>query len=221
MNASPSTLPDYQLEREWAEMGAVIGVDEAGRGPWAGPVTAAAFWINPEDLNHLPPTLTDSKKLSEKQREAVRAELASAPSSHIFSYHHIHASEIDKLGLLPATFLAMRTAIEAVAERLEKHGIQISHILVDGNIKPDWHWPSSAIIKGDSKSLSIAAASIIAKTARDGLMTSLASEYPVYDWQNNNGYGTKAHQNALIQHGTTPHHRTSFAPIKKLLKDAD
>lgn len=218
MSTAPEPLPHYQFEAEFVSNGAVIGVDEAGRGPWAGPVSAAAFWINPLHKDRLPAMLTDSKKLSAKKRDTIRAELCNPVAGHVFAAFHVNAEQIDQLGLLPATFLAMREAVAAVEKMLHAKHKQIAHILVDGNLNPAWKWPSSAIVKGDSKSLSIAAASIIAKTSRDQIMKSLAADYPEYGWQDNAGYGTRAHQQALQDYGVTPFHRRSFAPIKKLLE---
>ena len=209
--------PDYLHERKYSHSGAVIGVDEAGRGPWAGPVTAAAFWINPAYLDSLPPTLTDSKKISKSKHQTIRTALSKPEYGHEFSVQHISSSQIDDIGILPATFLAMQQAVTALSTRLIELDIQIAHILVDGNLCPEFDWPASPIIKGDSKSLSIAAASIIAKTERDGIMQSLGHDYPEYGWQTNAGYGTAEHQQALQQVGISPHHRTSYAPIKAFL----
>ena len=210
--------PDYLREIEYRHIGAVIGVDEAGRGPWAGPVTAAAFWINPAQLARLPASLTDSKKLSKSRHQKLRSELVNPEYGHQFSVQHIASAQIDEIGILPATFLAMQRAVASLSRRLidEKH--QIAHILVDGNLCPEFDWPASTIIKGDSKSLSIAAASIIAKTERDALMQALARDYPDYGWQRNAGYGTVEHHTALKTIGVSPHHRKSYAPIKALLQ---
>ena len=213
--------PDYQLETKYGSAGAVIGVDEAGRGPWAGPVTASAFWINPSHLDSLPASLTDSKKLSASKRADIRAALIHADYGHVFATSQSEAEQIDRIGLLPATFAAMKQAVETVIAELARRSVPVSHIIVDGNLLPPWQWPSSAIIKGDSKSLSIAAASVLAKTDRDHHMTELAQTYPAYGWDKNAGYGTRAHREALAIHGVTPYHRTSFAPIKALLEGAD
>ena len=211
--------PDYALEQPLSRQGAVIGVDEAGRGPWAGPVTAAAFWINPERKDKLPKTLTDSKKLSASKRKQIRQELCAPVNDHLWSIRHTSVVEIDRAGILPATFSAMADAVYSLADLLAKrHSIQLSMILIDGNLLPPLDAPCEAVISGDSRSLSIAAASVLAKVARDEVMCDLANSYPDYGWQTNAGYGTKSHQNALQEFGVTPHHRKSFAPIKNRLK---
>ena len=211
--------PDYALEQPFCRQGAVIGVDEAGRGPWAGPVTATAFWINPERKDKLPKTLTDSKKLSALKREQIRQELCAADNGHLWAVRHASVVEIDRAGILPATFSAMTDAIYSIADLLaQRHNIQLSMVLIDGNLLPPLDVPCQAVISGDSRSLSIAAASVLAKVARDEVMRDLANTYPDYGWQTNAGYGTKSHQNALQEFGVTPHHRKSFAPIKNRLK---
>jgi ribonuclease HII len=183
--------------------GVVAGVDEAGRGPWAGPVVAAAVIL---DRRSFPAGLNDSKKLSEAARTRLHGEL-------IGQRHGIgmaSVAEIDTLNIHWATMRAMERAVAAL-------GVTPAHILVDGNRLPRWRHPATAIIKGDGRSLSIAAASIIAKVTRDRLMLALDGEWPGYGWAANKGYGTPAHQHSLAQHGITPHHRKSFAPIKALL----
>ena len=211
--------PDYALEQPFCRQGAVIGVDEAGRGPWAGPVTATAFWINPERKNKLPKTLTDSKKLSALKREQIQQELCARDNGHLWAIRHTSVIEIDRAGILPATFSAMADAVYSLADLLaQQHNIQLSMVLIDGNLLPPLDVPCQAVISGDSRSLSIAAASVLAKVARDEVMRDLANTYPGYGWQTNAGYGTKSHQNALQEFGVTPHHRKSFAPIKNRLK---
>jgi len=211
--------PDYTLEQTFCRQGAVIGVDEAGRGPWAGPVTAAAFWINPEYKNMLPRGLTDSKKLSALKREHVRQGLCDSNNRHLWAIKHSPVAEIDRVGILPATFLAMEDAVFSLADLLaQQHNMQLSMVLIDGNLLPPLDVPCKAVVRGDGRSLSIAAASVLAKEARDEVMRGLAKTYPDYGWQTNAGYGTKRHQNALQQFGVTPHHRKSFAPIKNRMK---
>ena len=211
--------PDYTLEQPFCRQGAVIGVDEAGRGPWAGPVTATAFWINPQRKDKLPKTLTDSKKLSALKREQIRQELCVPDNGHLWAIRHTSVVEIDRAGILSATFSAMADAVYSLADLLaQRHNIQLSMALIDGNLLPPLDVPGQAVIRGDSRSLSIAAASVLAKVARDEVMCDLANAYPDYGWQTNAGYGTKSHQNALQEFGVTPHHRKSFAPIKKRLK---
>ena len=211
--------PDYTLEQPFCSLGAVIGVDEAGRGPWAGPVTSTAFWINPEQKDKLPKSLTDSKKLSEVKREQIRQELCAPVHKHLWAVKHSSVAEIDRLGILQATFLAMANSVSALSDLLlQKHKLKVSMVLVDGKLLPPLDVSCQAVVRGDSRSLSIAAASVLAKQARDELMRALATNYPDYGWQTNAGYGTKSHQNALQEYGVTPHHRKSFIPIKNMLK---
>tara|TARA_B100000927_G_C16314812_1_gene408953 strand:- start:10 stop:672 length:663 start_codon:yes stop_codon:yes gene_type:complete len=212
--------PTYQLEAEFAQFGPVIGVDEAGRGPWAGPVTAAAFWIFPDSLTALPDKLRDSKKLSSTQRADIETQLFNPQFQHIYAVQHSSVAEIDEMGILPATFKAMCAAVEKVALQLSQNGYNApACVLVDGNLLPPLlPYRAKAIIKGDSRSLSIAAASILAKQSRDRVMSTLSAAYPMYGWEQNAGYGTKSHQLALNEYGVTPHHRRSYAPIKRLLK---
>ena len=211
--------PDYTLEQPFCKQGAVIGVDEAGRGPWAGPVTATAFWINPEFKNMLPRDLTDSKKLPALKREKIRQGLCASNSGHLWATRHSSVVEIDRKGILPATFSAMVDAVSALADLLaQQYNMQLSMVLIDGNLLPPLDVPCKAVVRGDGRSLSIAAASVLAKEARDEVMRGLATTYPDYGWQTNAGYGTKRHQDALQQFGVTPHHRKSFAPIKNRMK---
>ena len=211
--------PDYEIEKTFANTGYVIGVDEAGRGPWAGPVCAAAFWINPAELSLLPEALTDSKKLTPAKRAQI--EDVFHHSAHRFHASFASVDEIDDRGILKATFLAMARAVDAVANRLLEDDPlrlgQISMVLIDGNLTPPLFYPCTPIIKGDGRVLSIAAASIIAKETRDRHMLTLHDAFPAYGWHSNQGYGTKAHQEALALHGVTPHHRRSFAPIKNII----
>ena len=190
-----TTMPDYSHEqRLGASQGArIIGIDEAGRGPWAGPVIAAAVWLDPTGL---PPELLAGLNDGEK---LLRFGLGAAS-----------ATEIDALNILQATFLAMRRAAEQIS-------LEIDAALIDGNKSPKLPYPCHPLIKGDGKSFSIAAASILAKTHRDRLMVRLATRYPGYGWERNKGYGTRAHQAALVQLGTTPEHRRSFRPIRETL----
>ena len=212
-------MPDLLLEKRHLATGrgVVIGIDEAGRGPWAGPVTAAAFWLNPNCFDRIPPELNDSKKLKAAKRASVYTALIGG--EHAFSVVSIAAAEIDQIGILAATFLAMRQATTQLQELLI--GLQylgVGLCLVDGNLDPDLGLPTKTVIKGDALSCSIAAASIIAKETRDNLMRSLARDHDVYGWDSNMGYGTKIHSEALQAHGVSEHHRRSFAPIKRLLQ---
>ena len=198
-------MPDFSLEEKAGGL-LIAGVDEAGRGPWAGPVVAAAVILNPHDI---PDGLNDSKKVSEKKRELLFAKLQE--TAHI-GVGIVDVETIDRINILQATKRAMQEAVAALP-------ITAQHILVDGNMTPPFHCTADPIIKGDQKSLSIAAGSIIAKVTRDRIMRKLDLVFPGYCWASNKGYGTKAHQEALAHLGITPHHRKSFAPIRALLND--
>ena len=182
----------------------IIGVDEVGRGPLAGPVISAAIILNKEKI---PEGINDSKKLSKKKREVINEELI---SQHSFAIGIASVEEIDKINILQASLLAMKRAVLNL-------NIKPQTILVDGNKLPDLEYNMYPIIKGDSKSISIAAASIIAKVYRDKLMQDLSLQYPGYYWEKNSGYGTKQHLLALNNLGVTPIHRKSFAPIYNML----
>ncbi|MEE2773523.1 MAG: ribonuclease HII [Pseudomonadota bacterium] len=181
------------------------GVDEAGRGPLAGPVVAAAV-ILPEDFNVDP--LNDSKKLSPKKRINIFYEIT---NSAIFGVGFASVDEIDKLNILQATFLAMSRAVCELKVVPRK-------VLIDGNlIPPKLPYPAEAIVGGDKKFASIAAASIVAKVTRDLYMTKKSKTYPGYGWEKNFGYGVKSHIEALKLLGVTPEHRRSFAPVHNIL----
>lgn len=179
----------------------VAGVDEAGRGPLAGPVVAAAVIL---DRTNCPIGLNDSKKLSAGIRARLDGEIRT--SAIAYGIGACSVEEIDRLNILCASMLAMKRAVEALA-------CECAHILVDGNRCPDWHWPSTALIGGDARSLSIAAASIVAKEARDQIMIAAAQDHPHYGWESNKGYGSAKHLAALRTHGITPLHRRSFSPV--------
>lgn len=175
------------------------GCDEAGRGCLAGSVYAAAVILPPDYQNEL---LNDSKKLTAKKRYALREEIERDAIAWAVSI--VTPEEIDKINILNASFLAMHRALDQLKVRPEA-------VIVDGNrFKPYQDLPSTTIVKGDGKFLSIAAASILAKTYRDDYMLSLAEEYPQYDWQSNMGYPTKKHRQAIREHGITPYHRKSY-----------
>ncbi|MEL7465040.1 MAG: ribonuclease HII [Pseudomonadota bacterium] len=194
--------PDLSLEAEY--QGPVCGVDEVGRGPWAGPVTACAVIFHSSP----PLGLNDSKKLTAKRREALVDAIHAA--AHV-GLAEATVAEIDAVNILRASHLAMVRAIAALP-------VRPAHALIDGNRLPeDLPCPGTAVIKGDGRSASIAAASIIAKVARDDLMAKLSVEFPHYGWERNAGYGVKAHAEALRAHGVTPHHRRSFKPIHNML----
>lgn len=176
-----------------------VGCDEAGRGCLAGSVYAAAVILPPDYENEL---LNDSKKLSAKKRYTLRAEIER--DAVAWAVGVVTPEEIDKINILNASFLAMHRALDQLKVRPEA-------VIVDGNrFKPYQELPFTTIVKGDEKYLSIAAASILAKTYRDDYMQALAKEYPQYDWQSNMGYPTKKHRKAISEHGVTPYHRKSF-----------
>ncbi|MEL7540199.1 MAG: ribonuclease HII [Pseudomonadota bacterium] len=184
----------------------ICGVDEAGRGPWAGPVTAAAVILHPARLIS---GLTDSKKISEKKRFALEPEIKDKAAYWFVA--HAEADEIDRLNIREATFLAMQRAIAGI-------GITPRRILIDGNALPkSLPAPAEAIIKGDLTEPAISAASILAKTERDRLMKAYCDRYPGYGFAGHKGYGTAAHSEALRALGACPIHRTSFAPVRKVM----
>ena len=183
----------------------VCGVDEAGRGPLAGPVCAAAV-ILPE--NTIIEGVNDSKKLSEKKREALFEVIKSQARSYSIAYASVE--EIEELNILNATMLAMKRAVEGLE-------IKADYAMIDGNRTPKLSIDSEFIIKGDAKSASIACASILAKVSRDRLLYKYAEEYPQYGFDKHKGYGTKAHTEALKKYGPCPYHRMSF--LGKILKE--
>lgn len=206
-------MPDFLLEDEIN--GVVAGVDEAGRGPWVGPVAAGCAVFLSRDVDaRLLENLNDSKKLSKKKREMLFDLLQKEAEKGTMKLGIGLASvaEIDEINILNASFLAMKRAIE-------KAGVQPALVLVDGNLVPrDFGWAVKTVIKGDGKSYSIAAASILAKVYRDRLMEEMARQYPGYGFEKNAGYGTKAHIEGLKKFGVTPEHRRSYAPVREFLK---
>lgn len=199
--------PDYSFESAALQRGHVriAGVDEVGRGPLAGPVTAAAVILDPDNI---PTGLNDSKKLSAKKRDAVEQEMFDAAEVAIA---HASVEEIDEINILRASHLAMERAVAMLDPAPD-------YLLIDGNLIPrGLTIPCEAVIKGDGKSVSIAAASIVAKQCRDRLMVDLAQQYPGYGWEKNAGYPSKQHREALVDLGVTQHHRRSFKPIHKML----
>lgn len=186
----------------------LCGVDEAGRGPLAGPVTAAAVMLDPDRPID---GLRDSKKLTAAARERLADEIR----KHAAAWCVAEASvaEIDQLNILQATMLAMQRAVAGL-------GRAPDDVMVDGNRCPNWTWRSQAVVKGDDTIAAIAAASILAKTVRDQYMCRLHNDYPAYGFASHMGYGTAAHLAALKAHGACPQHRRSFAPVKLVLDQA-
>ena len=179
------------------------GTDEAGRGCLAGPVYAAAV-ILPDDFEH--PLLNDSKQLTDHQRRQLREVIEREAVA--WAVATASAQEIDKINILNASLLAMHRALDALS-------VMPQAVIVDGNRFKPWRGlPYTTIVKGDGKLMPIAAASILAKTYRDDCMIALAKDFPQYQWQQNKGYPTKAHREAIRQHGLSPHHRLSFQQLK-------
>lgn len=204
---NPRTMPDFRFETDLMAAGArvIAGVDEVGRGPLAGPVTAAAVILDP---GRIPAGLNDSKTLGARRREALLVEIE---ASAIVGIGWASVAEIDAINIRNAAFLAMRRAVEALP-------VAPDHVLVDGNACPsDLPCAASPLVKGDARSVSIAAASIVAKVARDRMMAELDAAHPGYGWATNAGYPTQVHRAALQHLGVTPHHRRSFAPVYQML----
>jgi ribonuclease HII len=199
-------VPDFS--REIAIGGIVAGIDEAGRGPWAGPVVAAAVVL---DRDKLPADIAGALDDSKKLKPAVRREVLAAMAPYAaVGVGAASAAEIDRINVLQATFLAMRRAVIALS-------VAPDLALVDGNRAPSLPCPAETMVQGDGRSLSIAAASIVAKVTRDRIMASLGIRYPGFGWERNAGYGTAEHIAAMERLGPTPHHRKSYAPVLKIL----
>ncbi len=201
------TKPSFDIEQALLDRGhiRIAGVDEVGRGPLAGPVVAAAVILNPADI---PDGLNDSKKLTAKRRASLDAALRDRAE---ISIAKATVAEIDELNILRASHLAMVRAVAALDPAPD-------FLLIDGNMIPrGLKLPSRAVVKGDAQSVSIAAASIIAKNWRDQVMVDLAQQHPGYGWDSNAGYPTKMHREALRNLGVTPHHRRSFKPVHNIL----
>lgn len=205
--ATQISMPDLQFEDEARAAGhrIIAGVDEVGRGPIAGPVTAAAVILCDGPL---PEGLNDSKKLTARRREYLAQQIM---ARCVWACVHVSVEEIDRLNIYHASHLAM---CQAVAQLPQCPDL----VLVDGNAVPrDLGVPGREIVKGDARSLSIAAASIIAKVMRDRLMVDLAQQHPGYGWEKNAGYPTRTHLQALLDMGVTPYHRQSFRPVHHIL----
>ncbi|MBT3989496.1 MAG: ribonuclease HII [Rhodospirillaceae bacterium] len=203
-------MPNFEFEKTALKNGHsfIAGIDEAGRGPWAGPVVAGAVILDRNKMpDHLRDGLDDSKKLSEGKRAALFDDILKCADVGI---GQASVEEIDDINILQATFLAMGRAVGKLSQKPD-------FALIDGNKVPPLTCPAEAIVKGDGRSLSIAAASIIAKVTRDRLMAALASDFPGYGWEKNKGYGTKTHQLGLESLGVTDHHRKSYKPIINIL----
>ena len=201
------TIPDYEIEKAALAQGyqRIAGVDEVGRGPLAGPVVACAVILKPVDI---PEGLQDSKKLTAKRRIALEAVLRDRAE---FAVAEASVAEIDEHNILRASHLAMERAVAALDPPPD-------FLLIDGNMIPrGLTIPAQAVVKGDAHSVSIAAASIIAKNWRDQLMVDLAQQHPGYGWETNAGYPSKQHKEALQNLGVTPHHRRSFKPVHNIL----
>jgi ribonuclease HII len=204
-------MPDLSLEAIYAaqigvSLRAVCGIDEAGRGPWAGPVAAAAVILDPDDV---PEGIDDSKRLTEAARDGLAQAIRNR--ARAYACIMIGPDEIDQTNILAATLKAMRLAVEALP-------ITPELALVDGNKTPDLNMACQAIVGGDHKSLSIAAASILAKVARDQQMQAADALYPGYGFAQHKGYGTKAHAEALQKLGPCPVHRLSYKPVAAALQ---
>ncbi len=201
------TKPDYSIEQAARNRGfqIIAGVDEVGRGPLAGPVTAAAVILNPDNI---PEGLNDSKKLSAKRRASLWDAIHAAAE---VSIAHASVAEIDEHNILRASHIAMERAVAGLSRRPD-------HLLIDGNLIPaGLNGSAEAVVKGDALSVSISAASIVAKICRDRIMEDLAQQFPGYGWETNAGYPSKSHKDALRNLGVTPHHRRSFKPVHNIL----
>jgi len=190
----------------------IFGVDEAGRGPLAGPVVAAAVLLS----KPRPSGLDDSKKLTAARRAELEAVIKRRCQ---WAVGVVEVDDIDRLNIFGATMLAMTLAVDALSAKL---GSEPMEVLIDGNMtpagrRPEWRWPARAIVGGDAIEPCISAASIIAKEHRDRMMYAAAQHYPHYGWEKNKGYGTPDHMAALQVHGPTPLHRKSFAPVAQIL----
>lgn len=209
-------MPDFEIENTLN--GRIAGIDEAGRGPWAGPVVAGAVVILDRNIEKsLLEELDDSKKLTAKKREKLYQTLfeEEAKGRIAIGIGEASAREIDEMNILQATFLAMKRAAQALK-------IKPDAAIIDGNQNPkNFPVQTKTVIKGDAKSYSISAASIVAKVYRDRLMSDLAKKYPFYGFEKNAGYGTAAHIKGLNEHGICAEHRCSYKPIKKVLGISD
>ena len=214
----PPTIELGAIER-WASAHALtpaIGVDEAGRGPLAGPVVAAAISFPDGELPAALRTLNDSKKLSERQRESLWEPICDHALA--FSVAEVSAARIDEINILQATWEAMRAATRVATDQLHQRGLTHRCLFIDGKFPlPDYRGHQHALIKGDQRSLQIAAASVLAKVSRDRILLSWEETHPGYGFASHKGYGTKAHLAALKALGPTPMHRRSFRPVREAI----
>lgn len=207
-------MPDFSVEESLglSTSAVIVGVDEVGRGPLAGPVTAAAVFVDRQKITlDLSTKIDDSKKIPKKKRAIISKQIEGMA---IIGIGWASSGEIDQLNILEATMIAMKRAVLSLRKQII---LDPDYILIDGNKVPSFDFPSKAIVRGDEKSLSIAAASIVAKSKRDAFMTSLSKLYPCYGWEKNAGYGTREHLAAIEREGITAHHRRSFKPIANYL----
>ena len=207
-------MPDFSLEESLglSTSAVIVGVDEVGRGPLAGPVTAAAVFVDRQKITlDLSTKIDDSKKVPQKKRATISKQIEDMAITGI---GWASSGEIDQLNILEATMIAMQRAVLSLRKQII---LDPDYILIDGNKVPSFDFPSKAIVRGDEKSLSIAAASIVAKSKRDAFMTSISKLYPCYGWEKNAGYGTREHLAAIEREGITVHHRRSFKPITNYL----
>ena len=200
------SIPDFCLEKNCGKK-IVAGVDEAGRGPLCGPVVAGAVVFLKYDFTDMP-VITDSKQMNEKQRDIAYDWITTNPDI-VWAVAQCSAAEIDELNILRASLTAMKRAVASLKMKPE-------YCLVDGNKMPD-KICGEAVVKGDAKSLSIAAASILAKVTRDRIMHDLAKQFPEYCWDKNAGYPTQQHLAAIEKYGVNEHYRKTFGPVKKVL----
>jgi ribonuclease HII len=198
--------PTFELEANELQLagGPIAGVDEAGRGPWAGPVVAAAVILDPDNI---PDGIADSKELEPALREEVYAKIVATSQ---FTVGIADVPRIDRYNILNATLWAMAQAVRKLAQRPRL-------VLIDGNRAPGLRCTTRTVVQGDAKCLSIAAASIIAKVTRDRMMVALGRELPAYGFERHKGYGTPEHQQAIERLGVTAHHRRSFKPVQLAL----
>ena len=201
------SVPDFSIEKNCGKK-IIAGVDEAGRGPLCGPVVAGAVVFLKYDFDDMP-LISDSKQMNEKQRE-IAFDWITNNNDIIWSVAQCSPAEIDELNILRASLTAMTRAVNGLSVKAE-------YCLIDGNKMPD-KIDGEAVVKGDAKSLSIAAASIIAKVTRDRLMHELSKKYPEYHWDKNAGYPTQQHLQAIEKYGVNEHYRKTFGPVKKILE---